>query len=108
MLTVTRLIFALIVSLGLANSALANPISIDLAHAERASIVSNLIAKPNAFLSTNFDFSTGNLSYVSRLHDTHAEPLKKQAPISRVPEPSSLILLGFGLLGLGFLRRRKH
>ena len=46
----------------------------------------------------------GRLSHYTTYNDSDTPP-----PIVRIPEPASLLLLGAGLIGLGFARRRaKH
>jgi hypothetical protein len=44
----------------------------------------------------------GKLSHYSTFNDANNPP-----PVGRVPEPASLFLIGAGLMGLSFMRRRK-
>ncbi len=108
MLIVTRLLIASVIGLGLANSVLASPIAIDLVHSNSENIAESVASQSN-FLQAEMNISLVSSPIGAQNNHLNVENVKqKPGKISKVAEPSSLILLGFGLLGLGFLRRRKH
>lgn len=110
MLIITRLIFTSILSLGLANCALASPIAIDAIYANaRENIAGVLDASQSNLPQAEINTSLVGTSNSLQNNQFNTEFVKqKGGKVSKVAEPSSLILLGLGILGLSFLRRRKH
>lgn len=114
MLPFKRFTIALITSLGLAGSAIAAPIAVDLTKPELlAETVYSTFAQTSDSEAFDIDLSSINLSYGIQNHGTDFNFLKTDIaktsvkPI-RVPEPNSILLLTLGLIGLTVLRRRKH
>ncbi|MES2822262.1 MAG: PEP-CTERM sorting domain-containing protein [Pseudomonadota bacterium] len=106
MLIVTRLLFALIFSVGLANSVFASPMAIDIVRANpKDNAIEVMLASQAAFIQVEANTS---LQAIQNNHPTLENVKQKPGKVSKVAEPSSIILLCLGLLGLGFLRRRKH
>lgn len=105
MLIGTRLFCTLIVSLGLANCVAASPIAVNLVHANSENNISEKMLAAQAELDSSLVGSPNN---VQSDHFNVENVKQKPGKIFKVAEPSSLMLLGLGLLGLGFLRRRKH
>ncbi len=105
--------FALLVSLGLANSAMATSISsIDLSTAElasaaRATFIDSTETKADINLAA-INVSYGLQQQGSEFNFLRTEATKAAIRPIKVPEPSAVMLLGLGLLGLTMLRRRKH
>ena len=114
MLPFKRFTIALITSLGLAGSAVAAPIAIDLANPELlAETAYSNFAEASVEKISDIDLSSINLSYgiQDRSNDFNflkSEIVKTNVKPIRVPEPSSVLLLALGLVGLTVLRRRKH
>jgi hypothetical protein len=110
MLIVTRLFFASIVSLGFMNSVCASPISIDMVRANpNINAIEIMLASQSNFIQAEMNSSVVSLPHAFQNNRPNVENVKQKPDrVSKVAEPSSLILLGLGLMGLGFLRRRKH
>jgi hypothetical protein len=65
---------------------------------------------PDFFFVDSIDTTVGNISYVAMTSNQGTLSGTAQGPVtppSAVPEPSSLILAGSGLLGLAGAARRK-
>lgn len=113
MLPFKRFTLAAIISLGSASGAIAAPIDLDLANPELlAEALQATFSTPEAKVA-DIDLSKLNLSYgiQDRNNDVNflkSEIVKNGAKPIRVPEPSSVLMLMFGLIGLAVLRRRKH
>ncbi|MES2673241.1 MAG: PEP-CTERM sorting domain-containing protein [Pseudomonadota bacterium] len=106
MLIVTRLFFALIFSLGFVNSVFASPMAIDMVRANpKDNAFEVMLASQAAFIQAETNTS---LHGIQNNHSNLENVKQKPDKVSKVAEPSSIILLCLGLLGLGFLRRRKH
>lgn len=106
MLIVTRFLSALIFSACFANSVFASPIAIDMVQANpKDNAIQVMLAGQAAFIQAGADAS---LNAIQNNHPNLEHVKQKPGKVSKVAEPSSIILLCLGLLGLGFLRRRKH
>lgn len=114
MLPFKRFTIALITSLGLAGSAVAAPITTDWASPEllTETLYSNFF-DASAKQMSEIDLSSINLSYGlqdrgNAFNFLKSEIAKTSVKPIRVPEPSSVLMLTLGLIGLAVLRRRKH
>ena len=113
MLHAKHLSFALIISLGSVGSAVAAPITLDLANPELlAEAARNTFAHSDNSAS-DIDLSSINISYgiqnrASDFNFLKNDIVKATVKPVKVAEPSAVMLLALGLIGLTVLRRRKH
>jgi hypothetical protein len=110
MLIVIRLLITSIIGLGLANSVFASPVIVDsiYANSDVAEILAAGAGQSNLVQAEIHTALVGSSNSIQNNQLDIEYVKKKEGKISKVAEPSSLILLSLGLLGLGFLRRRKH